>query len=80
MRLRGEVVAVDTADGRVLLDERAGTYFQLNRSGAVVLDAVLTGADPARRLTEIYAVGAEQAVADVAHLLERLRAAGLVVS
>lgn len=79
MRLRTDVVAVDTEDARVLLDERTGRYFQLNRSGALILDAVLAGEDAAQRLTEVYAVGAERAAADVADLVERLRAAGLVV-
>ncbi|GAA1247065.1 hypothetical protein GCM10009609_08270 [Pseudonocardia aurantiaca] len=80
MRLRTEVVAVDTEDARVLLDERTGRYFQMNRSGALILDAVLADEDAAQRLTEVYAVGPERAAADVADLLERLRAAGLVVT
>ena len=80
MRLRTEVVAVDTEDARVLLDERTGHYFQLNRSGALILDAVLADEDAAQRLTEVYAVDPERATADVADLLERLRAAGLVVT
>jgi hypothetical protein len=79
MRLRTEVVAVDTEDARVLLEERTGRYFQLNRSGALIVDAVLADEDAAQRLTEVYAVSPEQAAADVADLLERLRAAGLVV-
>jgi Coenzyme PQQ synthesis protein D (PqqD) len=80
MRLRTEVVAVDTEDSRVLLDERTGRYFQLNRSGALILDAVLADEDAAQRLTEVYAIDPERAAADVADLLERLRAAGLVVT
>ena len=51
MRLRTEVVAVDTEDARVLLDERTGRYFQLNRSRALILDAVLADADEAECLT-----------------------------
>ncbi|WP_433295368.1 lasso peptide biosynthesis PqqD family chaperone [Pseudonocardia sp. CA-142604] len=80
MRLRTEVVAVDTDDARVLLDERTGRYFQLNRSGALILDAVLADEDAAQRLTEVYAIDPERAAADVSDLLERLRAAGLVVT
>lgn len=79
MRLRAEVVAVDTGDARVLLDERTGRYFQLNRSGALILDAALAGEDAAERLTEAYAVHPDEAAADVAALVEGLRAAGLVV-
>ncbi|WP_232667161.1 lasso peptide biosynthesis PqqD family chaperone [Pseudonocardia sp. TRM90224] len=80
MRLRTDVVAVDTEDARVLLDERTGRYFQLNRSGALILDAVLAGEDAAQRLTETYAVGPEEAAADVDDLLRRLTEAGLVVA
>ncbi|MEJ3652796.1 lasso peptide biosynthesis PqqD family chaperone [Actinomycetes bacterium KLBMP 9759] len=80
MRLRTDVVAVDTEDARVLLDERTGRYFQLNRSGALILDAVLAGEDAAQRLTEAYAVGPEEAAADVDDLVERLTAAGLVIT
>lgn len=78
MRLRPEIVAVDTEDARVLLDERTGRYFQMNRSGALILDAVLADEDAAQRLTETYAVDPDQAAADVAALLDRLRTAGLV--
>ena len=80
MRLRTDVVAVDTEDARVLLDERTGRYFQLNRSGALILDAVLAGEDAAQRLTETYAVGPEEAAADVDDLLRRLTEAGLVAA
>lgn len=79
MRLRHDIVAVDTEDARVLLDERTGRYFQLNRSGALILDAVLADENAEQRLTEVYAVSPEQAAADVADLLDRLRSAGLMV-
>lgn len=37
LRLRPDVSVTSTAAGIVLLDERSGRYWQLNRSGSVVL-------------------------------------------
>ncbi len=42
--LRADVSMTDTDTGLVLLDERAGTYFQMNATGAVVLHRLLDGA------------------------------------
>lgn len=81
MQLRADVATADTDDGMVLLDERTGRYWRLNRTGAVVLRLLLGGAVPrqvAQTLADRHAVRAEQAVADVVALLERLRTAGLV--
>lgn len=80
-RLHADVSTVDTDDGMVLLDERAGRYWQLNRTGAVVVRLLLDGAT-SRQVSETLAkrqpVSIEQACADVAALLHDLRAAGLV--
>jgi Coenzyme PQQ synthesis protein D (PqqD) len=81
VRLRAEVSTADTAAGMVLLDERAGHYWQLNPTGALVLGLLLDGATPhgvAQTLADRYPVSTEQAAADVATLLRRLRTAGLV--
>jgi hypothetical protein len=80
-QLRADVSIADTDDGMVLLDERAGRYWQLNPTGALVLRKLLDGAAPhqvAQTLADRHAVSAEQAAADLAALLERLRTAGLV--
>jgi len=81
VRLQADVSTVDTDDGMVLLDERAGRYWQLNRTGAVVLRLLLDGAtsgEVGQALAERQPVNIEQAGADVADLVQRLRAAGLV--
>lgn len=81
IQLRADVSTADTDDGLVLLDERAGRYWQLNRTGALVLRLLLDGATPhqiAQTLADRYSVRTEQAATDVAALLARLRTAGLV--
>jgi hypothetical protein len=81
LQLRADVTTADTDDGTVLLDERAGRYWQLNPTGALVLQLLLDGVAPhqvAQTLADRHAVSTELAAADVAALLERLRTAGLV--
>lgn len=83
LRLRADVSTADTDDGLVLLDERAGRYWQLNLTGAFVLRTLLDGGTPqeaAKLLADRHAVTTERAAADVATLLERLHAAGLVTT
>ena len=46
LRLRDDVSTADTDDGMILLDERAGRYWQLNRTGALVLTLLRDGAAP----------------------------------
>lgn len=81
VRLRADVSTTDTDDGVVLLDERAGRYWQLNPTGGLVLRLLLDGAAP-RRVAQILAdrhsVSIHHAAADVDDLLRRLHTAGLV--
>ncbi len=42
------VSVADTENGTVLLDERSGRYWMLNRTGAVVLRCLLDGESPRR--------------------------------
>lgn len=65
----------------VLLDERAGRYWQLNRSGALVVQTLLDGDTPghaARRLAATGPVSHERATADVTALLAHLAKERLV--
>jgi Coenzyme PQQ synthesis protein D (PqqD) len=81
LRLRADVSTAETDDGMVLLDERVGRYWQLNLTGALVLRLLLDGCTPhqvAQTLADQYPVSAKQAAADIAVLLARLRAAGLL--
>lgn len=80
-RLRPDVTACATDDGMVLLDERAGRYWQLNRTGALVVQALLDGDTPehaARRLAATGPVAHERAVADVTALVAHLEKEKLV--
>ncbi len=81
--LRPDISTTNTDDGMVLLDERTGRYFQLNPSGALILDALVNGAElaqAARLLTQRYTVTHDRALADVTALIDHLRTAGLVTS
>ncbi len=51
LTLKPDVTATDTEDGLVLLDQRSGRYWQLNRSGATTLRLLLDGHTPRRPLT-----------------------------
>jgi hypothetical protein len=80
--LEPEVIATDVEDGVVLLDQRSGRYWQLNRSGATTLRLVLGGNSPdqvAEELAGHRAEDAERARTDVRALLESLVEARLVV-
>lgn len=81
VRLRADVSLVETDDGMVLLDERSGRYWQLNRVGGLVLRILLDGATPedaAKTLATRYPVSRERAHSDVRALVESLHAARLV--
>ncbi|WP_410538474.1 lasso peptide biosynthesis PqqD family chaperone [Streptomyces sp. KL2] len=81
MKLRQGVAITATEYGAVLLDERSGTYWQLNECGAVVVHALAQGRDEdaaVERLLEEYDVGRAEAEADVAELTRRLVEAELL--
>jgi coenzyme PQQ synthesis protein D (PqqD) len=80
LRLRRDVTACDTEGGMVLLDERAGRYWQLNATGARVLRGLLDGATPAQlaeQLAARHAVPRAEVAADVEALIAQLAAARL---
>ncbi|MER8100956.1 lasso peptide biosynthesis PqqD family chaperone [Kitasatospora sp. NPDC094016] len=80
-RLRPDVTLTATDDGAVVLDERSGRYFQLNRTGLLILRSLLEGrtADEiAADLGGRFPVTAARARSDVDRLHESLRTAGLV--
>ncbi|MFI6155866.1 lasso peptide biosynthesis PqqD family chaperone [Kitasatospora sp. NPDC051170] len=82
-RLRDDVTLVATDYGAVLLDERAGRYYQLNPTGQVAAEHLLAGRgteDIVAAITTEYEVTEELARADLHSLLDQLRRAGLVVA
>lgn len=82
LSLPRDVTLVETADGVVLLDQRKGVYWQLNRAGAEALRMMLGGTAPgavADNLARDFPVASHRALADVENLLTALTRAHLVV-
>ena len=82
--LRDGVSWTHTEYGGVLLDRVSGEFWQLNPTGAVVLDAALAGADldaTATALAEAFDVdaGSEFLTADASAVIGQLAGADLVV-
>ncbi|MGW7407853.1 lasso peptide biosynthesis PqqD family chaperone [Streptomyces sp. NPDC054833] len=81
MRLRADVSLVETDYGKILLDGRSGKYWELNPTGSLVLDELMSGGDldaVITRLTAEFEVGAERARADAEALVAALVEARLV--
>lgn len=79
--LAANIAATQAGSETVLLDERRGRYFKLNPTGALVLRALLDGADADRAaavLSERFGIDSQRAHADVSALIAALRAARLV--
>ncbi|HSJ43249.1 MAG TPA: lasso peptide biosynthesis PqqD family chaperone [Euzebyales bacterium] len=77
------VSTAETDTGLTLLDERTGEYFNLNPTGALVLDALLSGGTTdhaVERLMSTYRIDRATAQTDVGDLVGALESAGLVVS
>ena len=80
-RLGSHVSVIDTDGGTVLLNQRTGRYWQLNPTGAAVLQALRDGSgidDAVRRLVAVYPAAADRVAGDVAALTESLLAAGVI--
>ncbi|MER7922642.1 lasso peptide biosynthesis PqqD family chaperone [Streptomyces sp. NPDC096057] len=83
LALKPDVTVTDTEDGLVLLDQRSGRYWQLNRSGATTLRLLLDGRTPeetADWLTRHHPDAAGRALTDVRTLLAALDRARLVMT
>jgi hypothetical protein len=83
VRLREAVSLVATDDGGVLLDQEAGRYWQINRTGHLVLSTLLGEGDrndAVEALVRRFGVSEERARDDVSELVARLTVARLVVA
>ncbi|MFE7540260.1 lasso peptide biosynthesis PqqD family chaperone [Streptomyces platensis] len=83
VRLHPDVVATDTDDGTVLLNERTGRYWQLNATGGQVLRRLLDGHEATRIAAEVadrHRIDHQRAALDVAAVIEQLRTAQLVIA
>lgn len=81
--LAPHVSTAATEHGLVLLDERAGRYWQLNETGALVLDHLLRGGtagSAAAAVRERFTDTDAGVEAEVADLVEALRRAEVVTS
>ncbi|MFE6742288.1 lasso peptide biosynthesis PqqD family chaperone [Streptomyces tubercidicus] len=81
LRLHPDVVATDTDDGTVLLNERTGRYWQLNSTGAQVLRQLLDGHEATRIAADVadrHRIDHHRAELDVTAVIAQLHAAQLV--
>ncbi len=65
----------------MLMDAKQGRYLELNETGAVILQALLTGATQesiAQQLSAAYQVNLAQSLADVSKLTDELMTAKLL--
>jgi hypothetical protein len=70
VRLRRNVTLTETGEGAVLLDETTGRYWQLNRSGSMILRTLLADGTPeqaAEAIVERYPTDRDRALADLVH-------------
>ncbi|MGW2638417.1 lasso peptide biosynthesis PqqD family chaperone [Streptomyces sp. NPDC001348] len=80
LRFGDNVSTAETDYGTVLLDERAGSYWELNPTATLVVRTLLDGgetADAAAALVREFDIDQAQARRDVETLVRELRASGL---
>ena len=81
LKLRDSVLVAEVEYGLALLDEASGQYWNLNPTGALIVQTLLAGGSPAHaaeELTRQYAVDTDTAHRDVQDLVRELQSAGLV--
>jgi hypothetical protein len=81
LKLRDGVFLAETEYGIALLDEDSGQYWNLNPTGALIVQTLLAGGSPAHaaeELTKQYAVDIDGASQDVQELVGELQSAGLI--
>ncbi|GGN51644.1 hypothetical protein GCM10011579_007700 [Streptomyces albiflavescens] len=80
LRFGDDVSTAETDYGTVLLDERAGAYWELNPTATLVVRTLLDGgeeADAAAALVQEFDIDQAQALQDVGTLVRQLRSSGL---
>ncbi len=81
--LRNNVVLTESNDGNgVLLDEKDGTYWQLNRTGFSVLQQLLTGSSEDEIAKTLVQDGTsiDEILRDIHELKTQLLSSGLLVN
>ncbi|MBT2493830.1 lasso peptide biosynthesis PqqD family chaperone [Streptomyces sp. ISL-96] len=82
LKFGANVSTAETDYGTVLLDERAGEYWELNPTGTLVVSTLMAGGDEAdavAALTNEFDISPDQAKQDVDALVLQLRTSGLAV-
>ncbi len=80
LKFGADVSTAETDYGTVLLDERAGEYWELNPTATLVVSTLMAGGDEAdavAALTEAFDITPERARQDVDALVQQLRTSGL---
>ncbi|MGW0559884.1 lasso peptide biosynthesis PqqD family chaperone [Streptomyces sp. NPDC003016] len=80
LKFGADVSTAETDYGTVLLDERAGEYWELNPTATLVVSTLMAGGDEAdavAALTDAFDIGPDRAKQDVDALVRQLRASGL---
>lgn len=80
LRFGDNVSTAETDYGTVLLDERAGAYWELNPTATLVVRTLLDGGeetDAAAALVREFDIDLTQALKDVEELVRQLRGSGL---
>ena len=81
LKLRSGVFTTDVEYGTALLDANQGLYWNLNPTGALILQTLLAGGtaeQAVQALADEYAVDLDNARRDVHELLHELRSARLI--
>ncbi|MFF1377799.1 lasso peptide biosynthesis PqqD family chaperone [Streptomyces sp. NPDC058308] len=80
LKFGADVSTAQTDYGTVLLDERAGQYWELNPTATLVVSTLMAGGDEAdavAALADEFDVDLAQATRDVEALVRELRTSGL---
>ncbi|MFF7381057.1 lasso peptide biosynthesis PqqD family chaperone [Streptomyces massasporeus] len=80
LRFGDNVSTAETDYGTVLLDEKVGSYWELNPTATLVVRTLLDGgeeSDAAAALVQEFDIDQAQALQDVETLVRGLRASGL---
>ncbi|MBT2527944.1 lasso peptide biosynthesis PqqD family chaperone [Streptomyces sp. ISL-99] len=80
LKFGADVSTARTDYGTVLLDERAGEYWELNPTATLVVSTLMAGGDEADAVTALtneFDIDVDRARQDVDALVEQLRTSGL---
>ncbi|KOG41285.1 lasso peptide biosynthesis PqqD family chaperone [Streptomyces decoyicus] len=80
LKFGADVSTAETDYGTVLLDQRAGGYWELNPTGTLVVNTLMAGGDETAAvaaLADEFDIDLVQEKQDVDALVQQLRASGL---